>query len=59
MSIIYWIAFIVIAMLFSYQQILARQKNINESIKKIFRANMYISPALFFGTLLDTWQTYL
>ena len=59
MGIIYWIAVIVIAMLFSYQQILARQKNINESIKKIFRANMYISPALFFGTLLNSWQTYL
>ena len=58
MGIIYWIAVIVIVMLFSYQQILARQKDINESIKKMFQVNMYISPALFFGTLLDTWRNY-
>ncbi|MCP4673288.1 MAG: UbiA family prenyltransferase, partial [Desulfobacula sp.] len=58
MGIIYWIAVIVIVILFSYQQILARQKDINRSIQKMFQVNMYISPALFLGTLLDTWQGY-
>jgi 4-hydroxybenzoate polyprenyltransferase len=55
----FWIAFTFIIMLFSYQQILARENNINESIKEIFHVNMYISPALFFGTLLDSLNNYL
>ncbi len=55
----FWIGFIIIIILFSYQQILARKGNINESIKTIFQINMFISPALFFGTLLDNWQNYL
>jgi len=59
MGIIYWIAIIIIVLLFSYQQIMARQQDINESIKKMFHANMYISPALFFGILLDIWQGHL
>jgi 4-hydroxybenzoate polyprenyltransferase len=51
----YWIGFIIIILLFSYQQILARKGNVNKTIKNIFQANLFISPALFFGTLMDIW----
>jgi 4-hydroxybenzoate polyprenyltransferase len=54
----FWFAFTFIIMLFSYQQILARKNSINESIKNIFQVNMYISPALFLGTLFDTLHYY-
>ncbi len=59
MGIFYWISVTFIVMLFSYQQITARQRNMTESIKTVFQTNMYIAPALFFGALLDNWQGYL
>ncbi len=58
-GIFFWAGFIIIIMLFSYQQILARREDIHEAIGKIFQANMFISPVLFFGTLLDSWQNYV
>ena len=53
-GIFFWIGFIGVLFLFAFQQILARKKNINESVKTIFLINTYVSPVLFFGTLFDT-----
>ena len=51
----YWIAVVLIAIIFFYQQRLARSKNITLAIKNFFKANIYISPILFFGTLTDVF----
>ena len=52
-KIAYWIALIFIGAIFFFQQKLARDDDISDSIKKFFKINMYISPILFFGTLID------
>jgi len=52
-QIVYWIALVHIATIFFFQQKLARNDNILASVKKLFKINMYISPILFFGTLVD------
>ena len=49
----YWTAVLLVGMIFFYQQRLARNKNITWAIKNFFKANIYISPILFFGTLTD------
>ena len=49
----YWTAVVLVGIIFFYQQILARNKNITWAIKNFFKANIYISPILFFGTLTD------
>jgi 4-hydroxybenzoate polyprenyltransferase len=49
----YWTAVVLVGIIFFYQQRLARDKNITWAIKNFFKANIYISPILFFGTLTD------
>ncbi|MBW1828132.1 MAG: UbiA family prenyltransferase [Deltaproteobacteria bacterium] len=49
----YWVALVLIGAIFFFQQKLARDDNISASIKRFFKINMYISPILFFGTLID------
>lgn len=49
----YWIALVLIGFIFFFQQNLARDENIESAIKMFFKVNMFISPILFFGTLLD------
>jgi len=53
MELPYWIAICFIGIIFLYQQKLARKENIALAIKDFFKINMYISPALFFGTLTN------
>jgi len=49
----YWIALVIIGAIFYIQQKLARRKNIASAIKSFFKINMFISPLLFLGTLID------
>jgi len=51
----YWTAVVLIGIIFFYQQRLARSKNITLAIRNFFKANIYISPILFFGTLTDVF----
>jgi 4-hydroxybenzoate polyprenyltransferase len=51
----YWTAVVLVGIIFFYQQRLARSKNITLAIRNFFKANMYISPILFFGTLTDVF----
>jgi len=53
MELPYWIAICFIGIIFFYQQKLARKENIALAVKDFFKINMYISPALFFGTLTN------
>jgi 4-hydroxybenzoate polyprenyltransferase len=49
----YWTALLCVAGLFAYQQKAARGADILAAMPGIFRVNMYVSPALFAGTLVD------
>jgi len=51
----YWTAVVFVGIIFFYQQRLARSKNITLAIRNFFKANIYISPILFFGTLTDVF----
>ena len=51
----YWTAVVLVGIIFFYQQRLARSKNITLAIRNFFKANIYISPILFFGTLTDVF----
>jgi len=51
----YWTAVVLVGVIFFYQQRLARSKNITLAIRNFFKANIYISPILFFGTLTDVF----
>ncbi|SPD75853.1 conserved membrane hypothetical protein [uncultured Desulfobacterium sp.] len=53
MGLVYWISLIPIAAIFTYQQILARRKDIVSSINTFFKVNMFISPILLLGSLMD------
>lgn len=53
----YWLAVVCIGIIFLYQQKLARSENIALALKDFFKVNMYISPILFFGTLMDVFLT--
>lgn len=53
MGFVYWISLSLIAIIFTCQQILARRKDVSSSIKTFFKINMFISPILFFGSLID------
>jgi 4-hydroxybenzoate polyprenyltransferase len=52
-SIPYWAALACVALIFIYQQKIARGRDISSALKKFFRANMYVSPFLLIGTLID------
>lgn len=49
----YWAALVFVAAIFVYQQRQARGPDINAGVRRILGANMYISPALLAGALLD------
>jgi 4-hydroxybenzoate polyprenyltransferase len=49
----YWLAVIAVGGLFFYQQFHVWTKKIEEALGPFFKANLYISPVLFIGTLLD------
>ncbi|OQY13781.1 MAG: hypothetical protein B6I30_02290 [Desulfobacteraceae bacterium 4572_187] len=51
----YWTAVVLVGIIFFYQQRLARSKNITLAIRNFFKANIYISPILFFGTFTDVF----
>ncbi len=51
----YWVALVVIAGIFFYQQSLARQAEAGPAVGKIFKINGYIAPILFVGALMDLW----
>jgi 4-hydroxybenzoate polyprenyltransferase len=55
----YWTAVVLVGIIFFYQQKLARSKNITLAIRNFFKANIYISPILFFGTLTDVFISKL
>lgn len=52
-DIVYWIALFFIGAIFFTQQKLARSESLVSAIRTFFRINMFISPLLFFGTLID------
>jgi len=49
----YWLALIVIAAIFFYQQTLARRAEAGPAVARIFKINGLVAPVLFVGTLLD------
>jgi 4-hydroxybenzoate polyprenyltransferase len=51
----YWVAVLSVTLIFLYQQWLARSPDIALGVKNFFKANMYISPILFLGTLTDVF----
>lgn len=51
----FWIASILIGLVFLYQQMLAQRGDQVGSVPAIFRANLFIAPVLFVGTLVDVW----
>lgn len=52
MTVPYWLAVAGTAMIFVYQQKLARSDRQSVAIGKFFRANMYVSPTLLCGTAI-------
>lgn len=50
----YWAALLCVAAFFIYQQRTARSADLGPAMLKIFRVNMYVSPALFAGALVDS-----
>jgi len=51
----YWAALVCVAIIFIYQQKIARSRNIGIALKKFFKANIYVSPFLLIGTLIDVF----
>jgi len=51
----YWAALVCVAFIFIYQQKIARSRNIGIALKKFFKANIYVSPFLLIGTLIDVF----
>lgn len=51
----YWAALVCVAFIFIYQQNIARSGNIGVALRKFFNANMYVSPFLLTGTLIDVF----
>jgi 4-hydroxybenzoate polyprenyltransferase len=52
---IYWLALVVIAAIFFYQQTMARRAEAGPAVARIFKINGVIAPVLFLGTLIDLW----
>ncbi len=50
----YWAALCCVAVFFIYQQKAARGPDIKTAMLKIFKVNMYVSPALLAGALVDS-----
>jgi 4-hydroxybenzoate polyprenyltransferase len=49
----YWVAVICIGGIFAYQQKIIRQEIVSSTIKRFFQVNLYVSPILLTGTLMD------
>ncbi|OIO00764.1 MAG: 4-hydroxybenzoate octaprenyltransferase [Elusimicrobia bacterium CG_4_10_14_0_2_um_filter_56_8] len=54
MTMPYWAALVCAALFFGYQQKTAREADIGKATLKIFKVNMYVSPALLAGALADS-----
>ena len=54
-GLIYWVSVFLVSLIFFYQQMLARKKDLTSSIRTFFKVNMFISPVLFFGTFIDVF----
>ncbi|MBU1712690.1 MAG: putative 4-hydroxybenzoate polyprenyltransferase [Proteobacteria bacterium] len=54
-SIPYWTALASVAFIFIYQQKIARSRDIKVALQKFFKANIYVSPFLLIGTLIDVF----
>ncbi len=55
MGLPFWFALICIAVIFVYQQVIARSSDMQTAVRKYFKVNMFISPILFIGTFLDVY----
>ena len=51
----YWAALSCVAFIFIYQQKIARSRDIGVALRKFFKANIYVSPFLLIGTLIDVF----
>ena len=54
MSFPYWLALACVAAFFIYQQKAARAADLAAAMRKIFKVNMYVSPALLAGAFIDS-----
>jgi len=54
----YWIALAAVAVIFIYQQRLARRDDHEAAVKELFQINAFVSPVLFVGTFIDVFVTY-
>jgi len=53
MTMPYWIAILLVGLIFLYHQWLARSDNIEKNISRLFKTNMLISPLLLIGTAVS------
>jgi len=51
----YWAALACVAFIFIYQQKIARGKDVGVALRKFFKVNIYVSPFLLIGTLIDVF----
>ncbi|MDA8407994.1 MAG: putative 4-hydroxybenzoate polyprenyltransferase [Deltaproteobacteria bacterium] len=56
-SIPYWMALACVAFIFIYQQMVVKSGDMSLALKKFFYANLYVSPFLLIGTLIDVFLT--
>ncbi|MBP7584440.1 MAG: putative 4-hydroxybenzoate polyprenyltransferase [Spirochaetes bacterium] len=54
----YWMALACVAVIFVYQQRLARKDDQEAAVKELFQINAFISPVLFVGTFIDVFVRY-
>jgi 4-hydroxybenzoate polyprenyltransferase len=54
----YWVALACVAVIFLYQQRLARREDQEAAVKELFQINAFVSPVLFVGTFIDVFVSY-
>ena len=54
----YWVALACVAVIFLYQQRLARREDQDAAVKELFQLNAFVSPVLFVGTFIDVFISY-
>lgn len=54
-SVPYWLALAGTAFIFTYQQKIIKSGEVSLALKKFFKANLYVSPLLLIGALLDVF----
>jgi len=52
----FWVSLICVAVIFAYQQKLARRDDIEVSVKEFFQINAFVSPVLFAGMFMDVFM---